>query len=288
MSSRPLGVFASLDAGLGLALETVRELDVDVIQLHTPHGPSRTEENAVRFRAQLVDLGVKLSVVFAGFDGESYADIPTTQRTCGLVPPETRAERLEELKEIADFTRLLSSEETSCGGGMVPVGLHLGFVPHDAADQRFKDAVTATQEICDHCLPHKQAIHLETGQEPGDSLLAFLEAVDRPNIFINFDPANMILYGCGEPLPALRKVGKYVRSVHCKDGKWSDQPGVTWGEEVPLGEGDVDFREFLAILDEIGFEGPLTIEREIPDDPERQKNEIAAGLEFLRSLQKES
>ncbi len=287
MPSRPLGVFASLDAGLGLPLETVRELDVETIQLHTPHGPSRTEENAARFREQLVELGVRLSVVFAGFDGESYADIPATQKTCGLVPPETRSERLTELKEIADFARLLSSEATRCGEGPIPIGLHLGFVPHDSADARFADAVAATQEICDHCLPYDQAIHLETGQEPAEELLTFLGKVSRPNLFINFDPANMVLYGCGEPIEALRQVGKYVRSVHCKDAKWSDEPGVTWGEEVPLGEGAVDFQEFLSVLDEIGYSGPLTIEREIPDEPERQKKEVAAGLELLRSLQKE-
>ncbi len=84
---------------------------------------------------------------------------------------------------------------------------------------------------------NNQAIHLETGQEPADVLLGFLETVDRPNLFINFDPANMILYGCGEPIEALKKVGKYVRSVHCKDGRWSDKPGETWGEETALGAG---------------------------------------------------
>ena len=288
MPPRPLGVFASLDAGLGLPLETVRELDVETIHLHTPHGPNRTEEKAAQFRNQLVELGVRISVVFAGFEGESYADIPATQTTCGLVPPETRSERLIELKEIADFARLLSSDSTSYGGGAIPVGLHLGFVPHDTSDPGYKNAVSAVQEICDHCLPHDQAVHLETGQEPADELAAFLETANRPNLFINFDPANMILYGCGEPLEALRRVGPYVRSVHCKDAKWSDQPSVTWGEEVQLGEGDVDFRKFVDVLNEIGYEGPLTIEREIPDEPDRQKREVAAGLELLRTLQEEN
>lgn len=283
---RPLGVFASIDAGLGVHLEVARDLGVPTIHLHTPHKDSRTESHAEAFRAKLRDFGIKVSVVFAGFAGESYADIPTTQRSVGLAPAATRAERLAELKEIADFARLLSTTETSWGGGPIPVGLHVGFVPHDETSPEFADIVAATRSICDHCAPHGQAVHLETGQEPAGVLLEFLAAVGRPNLGVNFDPANMILYGCGEPLPALQQLGRHVRSVHCKDAKWSDAPGETWGEETALGQGDVNFRAFLGVLDEIDYRGPLTIEREIPQDPQRQKVEIGAALELLRSLER--
>ena len=282
----PLGVFASLDAGLGLSFDAVRDLSVETVQLHTPHRPSRTPANATAFRERLQEYGVRLSVVFAGFDGESYASIPDTRRTCGIVPRETRAERMIELKEIADFARELSGEATSWGGGVVPVGLHLGFVPHDRNEALYAEAVQAAREICDHCAPHAQSVHLETGQEPADSLLEFLRAVDRPNLFVNFDPANMILYGCGDPIEAIRRLGDRVRSVHAKDAKWSDKPGETWGEEVALGEGDVGFADFLAALRDVGYNGPLTIEREIPEEPRRQLREVRAGLELLRSLTK--
>ncbi|MEQ8849828.1 sugar phosphate isomerase/epimerase family protein [Botrimarina sp.] len=281
---RPLGVFASIDAGLGVRLDVAHELGVPTVHLHSPHRASRTEANAAAFRGRLEELGIKISVVFAGFDGESYADIPTTQRTVGLFPPATRAERLAELKEIADFARRLSTEATSYIGGPAPVGLHVGFVPHDADSEGFAQIVAATQAICDHCAPHGQAVHLETGQEPAGVLLEFLAACDRQNLGVNFDPANMILYGCGEPLPALEQLGGHVRSVHCKDAKWSDRPGETWGEETPLGQGDVDFKAFLDVLDKIGYQGPLTIEREIPQEPDRQKAEIGSALELLRSL----
>lgn len=281
---RPLGVFASIDAGLGVHLDVLRELAVPTIHLHTPHAESRTESRAEEFRAKLAGMGVRISVVFAGFEGESYADIPTTQRTVGLAPGATRDARLAELKEIADFARLLSTDETSHAGGPIPVGLHVGFVPHDPADPEYGAVVAATQAICDHCGAHDQAVHLETGQEPADVLLRFLADCDRGNLGVNFDPANMILYGCGEPLPALKQLGAHVRSVHCKDARWSDQPGETWGEETALGEGDVDFAAFLRTLDEIAYEGPLTIEREIPQEPERQKAEIGAALDLLRSL----
>ncbi len=282
---RPLGVFASIDAGLGVHLEVAHELGVPTVHLHTPHAATRTEANATAFRQRLADLGIKISVVFAGFDGESYADIPTVEQTVGLAPETTRAARLAELKEIADFARLLSDEATSYSGGPIPVGLHIGFVPHDENSRGFTEVVAATQAICDHCAQHGQAVHLETGQEPADVLLKFLAACDRRNLGVNFDPANMILYGCGEPLPALKQLGPHLRSVHCKDAKWSDRPGETWGEETPLGAGDVDFPAFLGVLNDLGYDGPLTIEREIPQESERQKAEIGAALELLCSIQ---
>jgi sugar phosphate isomerase/epimerase len=94
----------------------------------------------------------------------------------------------------------------------------------------------------------------------------------------------MILYGSGEPIEALKKVGKYVRSVHCKDAKWAANPGNEWGQEVPLGEGEVGFENYLRTLNEIGYTGPLTVEREIPQDPERQKSEIGHAIRLLTDL----
>ena len=96
----------------------------------------------------------------------------------------------------------------------------------------------------------------------------------------------MILYGTGEPIATLKQVGKYVRSVHCKDATWSDRPGETWGREVPLGEGQVDMEAYLSALKEIGYRGPLTIEREIPQEPERQKQEIGHAVNLLTDLRK--
>jgi len=275
MEKWPLGVFASIDAGLGVKLEVAHELGVPTIQLHAPQQATRTKENAQRFLAKLEELGIKITVVFGGFEGESYADIPTCQRTVGLVPVETRAERTREMTEIADFARLL---------GVDAVGLHLGFIPHDTADPMYGEILSVTRDVCDHCKGNGQRVHLETGQETADGLLQFISDVDRDNLFVNFDPANMILYGSGDPIEALKKVGRYVRSVHCKDGKWAAKPGEEWGAETPLGEGDVGMENFLRTLDEVGYDGPLTIEREIPQDPARQKEEIGAGIRLLDEL----
>ncbi len=278
MEKWPLGVFASIDAGLGVHLDVAQQLGVTTIHLHAPRKPSRSPDRAREFARQLADRGITVTCVFGGFDDESYADIPTVKQTVGLVPLATRQTRLAELKEIADFARLLEVDV---------LGLHVGFVPHESGDAEYAGVIAATREICDHCAGNGQTLHLETGQEPADVLLGFLKDVGRDNLFINFDPANMILYGVGEPLPALRQLGSFVRSVHCKDATWSDQPGVTWGREVPLGEGDVDMRAYLHTLDELGYTGPLTIEREIPQDPARQQAEIGRAIELLERVKQE-
>ncbi len=275
MQKWPIGVFASIDAGLGVKLEVVRELGIPTIHLHAPEKSSRTKQQAEQFLAKLKEYGIAISVVFGGFEGESYADIPTVVRTIGLVPPETRAARTQEMKEISDFARVL---------GVDAVALHIGFVPDDPADPLYADVVAVTREICDHCQSNDQRLHLETGQESADALLQFIGDVDRANLAINFDPANMILYGSGEPIAALKKVGHLVKSRHCKDAKWAAKPGEEWGAEVPLGEGDVGMENFVRALAEIGYDGPLTIEREIPEEPARQKAEIGGGVQLLNDL----
>jgi len=270
-----IGVFASIDAGLGVHLDVARDLGIKTIQLHAPKQSSRTPENAEAFLAKLKDYGIELTCVFGGFEGESYADIPTTQKTVGLVPPETRAERTAEMKEIADFAKLLG-----CGA----IGLHLGFIPHDDSDPNYSQIVAVTQELCDHCQQHGQNVHLETGQESADGLLKFMGDVGRDNLRVNFDPANMILYGTGEPIEALEKIGGNVGSIHCKDAKWAANPGAEWGQEVRLGEGDVNIEAYLNTLKQIGYRGPLTIEREIPQEPERQKAEVKHAVDLLNDL----
>ncbi|SFI91488.1 sugar phosphate isomerase/epimerase family protein [Planctomicrobium piriforme] len=277
MSVWPIGVFTSLDAGLGVHLDVVQELEIPTVQLHAPSPANRTPEAAAAFLARCRDAGTTVTVVFGGFEGESYASIAETARTVGLVPAETRAERVREMKEIADFAKLL---------GVDTVGLHIGFVPDDRASEDYKQLIDTTRDLLDHIAKNGQRLHLETGQETAEHLLEFIDDVDRDNLFINFDPANMILYGTGDPIQALKTVGHLVRSVHCKDGTWAapEHRGVGWGCEVPLGTGDVGIETYLKTLQEIGYNGPLTIEREIPQERERQKADVGQALELLTGL----
>lgn len=276
MSRWPIGVFASLDAGLGVHLDVVRDLGIPTIQLHAPHQQTRTQAAADAFLARCADANIVITAVFGGFEGESYASIAETAGTVGLVPAATRAARVQEMKEISDFARLL---------GCDTVALHIGFVPEDSTGSSYRDLIGVTRNLLDHVAGNGQRLHLETGQESADHLLQFIGDVDRGNLFINFDPANMILYGTGEPIAALKQVGHLVRSVHCKDAKWAAADrGVAWGQEVPLGEGDVGMETYLATLKEIGYDGPLTIEREIPQDRERQKTDVGTAVRLLEAL----
>jgi sugar phosphate isomerase/epimerase len=129
--------------------------------------------------------------VFCSYKGESYADNPTVQRTVGFIPPATRAEREARTKVVSDLAADL---------GVPGVAAHVGFVPEDSRDMDYRAVLEMVRRICDHCAKHGQTFALETGQEPADTLLSFFLEVNRDNLRINFDPANMILYGTGDPI----------------------------------------------------------------------------------------
>ena len=272
MQNWPVGVFTSIDAGLGVDLSVAKEIGIPTVQIHAPHKGNRTAKHAEEILVRLAEFGITVTAVFGGFQGESYADIPTVVKTVGLVPAQTRAQRLAEMKEISDFSKML---------GCNVIALHLGFVPHDTESALYQDVLAVTKDLCQYASDNGQALHLETGQETAEALNQFIDDVGHDNLFVNFDPANMILYGTGEPIDALRALGQRVKSCHFKDATWSDTPGETWGAQVPLGQGDVDIQKYMDTLKEIGYQGPLTIEREIPEQPERQKQEIGQAVKLI-------
>ena len=124
------------------------------------------------------------------------------------------------------------------------------------------------------------ALLMETGQEKAEELLEFLHDLKRDNVAINFDPANMILYGAGEPIGAIKTLGKFIRHVHVKDATGSAKPGVEWGEEVPFGDGEVPPRAFLDALSNAGYTGPLAIEREAGNN---RLTDVATAVESLKA-----
>lgn len=278
MEAWPIGVFTSIDAGLGVDLGVAKELDIPTIQIHAPHMGNRNQATADDILGRLSKYNIEVSAVFGGFEGESYADIPTVVETVGLVPAATRNSRLSEMKAISDFAKML---------GCNVIALHIGFVPHDSEDPEYANIVEVTRDLCRHAANNGQAVHLETGQETADSLVRFIDDTKCKNLFVNFDPANMILYGAGNPIEALKILGSRVKSVHCKDAKWAAKPGEEWGEETKLGDGDVGMKLYLETLKEIGYLGPLTIEREIPQEPDRQKEEIGHAVGLLKRVRSE-
>jgi L-ribulose-5-phosphate 3-epimerase len=212
--------------------------------------------------------------VCASYNGEDYADIPTVKRTVGFIPPATRTEREARTIAACDFAHTIGAKS---------VTTHIGFVPEDTADPDYVTVREMVRRVCDHAAKHAVNFSLETGQETAPVLLAFIRDVGRSNLGINFDPANMILYGTGDPIEALGILGKHVQSVHCKDGNWPPKVPGALGKEQPLGSGAVGIERFLAKLREIGYTGPLTIEREGVEPVEWAKD-VTVAIQLLEGL----
>jgi sugar phosphate isomerase/epimerase len=257
------------------SVAAMKALGVRCGQLGIPGDMKLTDAAAEQWKSDLDREAFSLVTVFAAYNGESYADIPTVERTVGFIPRATRAEREARTLEIADFAARVGAPGIAC---------HIGFVPEDAADPDRVAVRDVVRRVCDRAARHSQTFALETGQEAADVLLRFIKDVDRPNLRINFDPANMILYGTGEPVAALRTLASHVISVHCKDGDWppAGMPGAL-GCERPLGKGSVGIPRFVATLREIGFRGTLNVEREAENQEERLRD-MAEAVGLLRSL----
>jgi sugar phosphate isomerase/epimerase len=258
--------------------ETIREvksLGVRCGQLGIPGNVPLDLTSAAAWSRALEEEEFPLYTVFAAYIGEAYDDIPTVERTVGWIPPATRAMRLQRTFLLSDFAEAL---------GVSGIALHVGFVPEERDHPDYVAVREMTRLVCDYAGRNGQTFALETGQEPAPVLRQFIEDVRRPNLRINFDPANMIMYGSGDPIEALGLLGSYVESVHAKDGDWPT-PGVggALGVEKPLGQGSVGMERFVAALREIGYQGPLHVEREGSDPPQRLVD-IRNGVALLKEI----
>jgi sugar phosphate isomerase/epimerase len=255
-------------------LAVIRTLGVRYGQLGVPGG-MQLAGAAAEWKSKLEETGIQVVTVFAAYNGEDYADIPAVKRTVGFVPPATRAERLARTLAVSDF---------AAGLGVGSIACHVGFVPEDANDADYVAVREMVRTVCDHAARHRQTFALETGQETAHVLLAFIRDVGRENLKINFDPANLILYGTGEPIAALEVLAPFVVSVHCKDGVWPVAGVVgALGVERALGTGDVGMARFVETLRKIGFPGPLNVEREAENQDERLRD-LGEGVRLVRAL----
>ena len=184
--------------------------------------------------------------------------------------PATRPARLERFKwGLARTVEL----------GLTDVMLHAGFIPEvgDPARTPFLDTLA---QVGDLARRSGVTVAFETGQESAALLRRTLDDLKSPNLKVNFDPANMLLYDKGDPIRAVELLGPDIRSVHVKDAKRPKVPG-TWGDEVPLGEGEVNIRKFLQTLKKVGYQGPLCVEREVGDQEGRLRD-VAHGIRYIR------
>jgi L-ribulose-5-phosphate 3-epimerase len=233
-----------------------------------PHHASWDEGDALPETART--SGIIMTGAMLGFPGEDYTTPQTIKVTGGFGNPAWRPERLQRLEWALERTLAL---------GLSDLTLHAGFLPEP--DDPERSAVLDTlAKAAD--LAQKSGITLafETGQETAELLRTTLDELRAPNIKINFDPANMLLYDMGDPIRAVELLGPSIRSVHVKDARRPRTKG-RWGEEVPLGEGEVDIRHFIKALKSVGYQGPLVVEREVGDQAGRLRD-VARGLDFLR------
>src|SRR6202048_2358533 len=172
--------------------------------------------------------------------------------TIGLVPPATRAARIDALRQVSDFAKLV---------GIPQVQTHCGFIPEDPADPLYPGAVEAIRTVAQHCQANGQHFLMETGQETPTTMSRMIRDVNMPNLGVGLDTANLILYGKANPVDAVDILGPHVRSIHAKDGRWPTDPSQL-DEEVLIGKGLVDFRTVFTKLHRIGYTGAVTIERE--------------------------
>ncbi|MBM3877515.1 MAG: sugar phosphate isomerase/epimerase [Verrucomicrobia bacterium] len=187
-----------------------------------------------------------------GTVGEDYSTPETIKRTGGVVPDATWEQNCRNIQQVARIAGQLA---------LPLVTFHAGFLPHEESDPDYSKLLDRISRIAELFGEQGIALGFETGQETAETLRAFLEKLDCANVGVNFDPANMILYEKGDPIAALRVLAPFLRSCHLKDATATKVPG-TWGDEVVVGTGQVDWRAFFRTLDEVKFKGHLSIERE--------------------------
>ena len=231
-----------------------------------------TKENAEEVNALSREYGVEITAFWCGWEGPRFWNFTEGPETLGIVPLAYRAQRVKNLMDGAAYARLL---------GVRDVVTHMGFIPENMSDPAFPGVVAAIKAVARELKRFGQNLLFETGQETPVVLLRVIEEVNTGNLFVNLDPANLILYGKANPVDALDVIGDYVRGVHAKDGFYPTN-GRELGREVKVGAGKVNFPVFLRALKAHGFDGSLTIEREIEGD--EQIRDILETQQYLNEL----
>jgi len=204
--------------------------------------------------------------------GKLVWDFMSGPATIGVVPRATRAARMDALKQTSDFAKML---------GIPNIQTHCGFIPENPGDPLYEEVVLAIRELAEHCAGNQQWFLMETGQETPTTVARTIKDVDKPNLGVGLDTANLILYGKANPVDAVNILGPHVRSVHAKDGKWPVNPNLL-GEEVIIGTGLVDFKQVFTKLKQLGYRGAISIERETSGP--KQIEDVRQEKTYLESV----
>ena len=249
-------------------LKIVRDLGFPTCQLNIK---DYSPELAVRLSSSLEKFGLKPTTLICMGPGIYKYNFIEGPSTIGLVPREYRSARTERLKQGIDFCK---------ASGIPAVHAHFGFIPEDPKDILYKEFIEAMKPIGEYAFNKGIDIYFETGQETPVTLLRAILDIGTGNLFVNYDTANLVMYGKANPLDGLKVIGKYVKALHAKDGKYPVNPNEL-GKEVPIPGGEVDFPAVISYLKELDFDGSITIECELAG---RNNEYILKTKEYLEKI----
>jgi L-ribulose-5-phosphate 3-epimerase len=264
-----LGLIIGIGSNPDAAMAKVHDLGLPTCQVHVD---KITPELSGRLRGALEEHQIEATSVVVGGPGKEIWDFYEGPLTIGLVPRETRQARVAHIKEASDFAK-------QCG--IPAVQTHCGFIPENPNDPVYKETVTAIRDVASYCKRNGQNLRYETGQETPITLVRTMQDVGVDNQGVNFDLANLIMYGKANPVDAIEILGPYVQGIHAKDGLWPTNP-KDLGKEVPIGQGKVDFPRIIQRLKDLNYRGAVTIEREISGP--RQVGDVRAAKAYLENL----
>ena len=264
-----LGLIIDIGKDPDAALAKVSELGLPSSQIFVEEFEA---ELAGRLRQALDKYKIEATSVVVGGPGKEVWDFYQGPLTIGLVPRPTRAARIAQIKKASDFAK-------QCG--IPAVQTHCGFIPENPNDPVYNETVEAIREVAQYCKRNGQNFRYETGQETPITLVRAMGDVGVDNQGVNFDLANLILYGKANPVDAIEILGPYVQGIHAKDGMWPTNPKQL-GQEVPIGKGKVDFPVIIERLKLLHYRGAVTIEREISGP--QQVEDVRASKMYLEKL----
>jgi L-ribulose-5-phosphate 3-epimerase len=264
-----LGVVTGLTKNPDTVLKRVHDLGFPTCQLSIGIFDDAT---LAELRAAMAKYNVEVTSAIAGGPGPEIYDFYKGPETIGVVPRQSREARIARIQQVSDFAKK---------AGILGVQTHCGFLPENPNEALYKEGVEAIRTVAQYCKANGQTFRCETGQETPITLVRAIKDVGLDNVGVNFDLANLILYGKANPADAVDLLAPYIMGIHAKDGLYPTEPKQL-GREVAIGQGKVNFQVVIPLLKKAGYRGPITIEREISGA--KQSEDILASKAFLEKL----
>lgn len=273
----PIGVIIdSFRTDIKTAVKKAAEVGAQGIQVYSTRGEMAPENLTTSKRKEFTSLVAENGLVISALCGDLGGG--------GFTVKENNPDKIKRSKDILYLAKELGTDV---------VTTHIGVVPEDVNHDRYKILQEACHELAEFADSLEAHFAIETGPETSAVLKAFLDSLESKGVAVNLDPANLVMVTGDDPVGAVYNLRDYIVHTHAKDGRqiWYQDPEVVYGikkpviirensfEELPLGEGDVDWPKYLAALEDIGFKGFLTIEREVGDNPEE---DIRNAVLFLK------